>query len=179
MSRPKEASPPVYRWRRHSRRVRGSLPCGTGTASRSSDRIVFRPDRRRLDARDHRHCRGAGALILGGTRSLQKTGDPRSSAGTGVLSATSSAESCAACDCYRNKFGSEALQDALREVLGTLRTGHARAIAADGRRIRGASRNGEGRDETAVIADHESGALFAPLNFRPRLVSRSENTNQT
>ena len=41
----------------------------------------------------------------------------------------------------------------------------ARALAADGKRIRGANRNGNGRHETVALVDHESGAPFALLNF--------------
>ncbi len=39
----------------------------------------------------------------------------------------------------------------------------ARALAADGKRIRGANRNGDGHHETVAL--HESGAPFALLNF--------------
>ncbi len=41
----------------------------------------------------------------------------------------------------------------------------ARALAADGKRIRGANRNGDGHHETVALVGHESGAPFALLNF--------------
>ena len=41
----------------------------------------------------------------------------------------------------------------------------ARALAADGKRIRGANRNGGGHHETVALAGHETGAPFALLNF--------------
>ncbi len=41
----------------------------------------------------------------------------------------------------------------------------ARALAADGKRIRGASRNGEGRHGTVALVDHASGAPFALPDF--------------
>ncbi len=41
----------------------------------------------------------------------------------------------------------------------------ARALAADGKRIRGANRNGEDHHETVALVDHASGAPFALLNF--------------
>ena len=41
----------------------------------------------------------------------------------------------------------------------------ARAFAADGKRVRGANRNGDGHHETVALVDHESGAPFALLNF--------------
>ena len=41
----------------------------------------------------------------------------------------------------------------------------ARALAADGRRVRVANHNGEGHHETVALVDHETGAPFALLNF--------------
>ena len=41
----------------------------------------------------------------------------------------------------------------------------ARALAADGKRIRGANRNGTGHHETVALVDHETGAPFALLNI--------------
>ena len=58
--------------------------------------------------------------------------------------------------------------EALEDVLGRWsrpRLPIARALAADGKRIRGANRNGDGHHETVALVDHESGAPFALLNF--------------
>ncbi len=41
----------------------------------------------------------------------------------------------------------------------------AKALAADGKRIRAANRNGAGHYETVTLADHQTGAPFAMLNF--------------
>ncbi len=41
----------------------------------------------------------------------------------------------------------------------------ARALAADGKRIRGANRNGADHHETVALVDRLSGAPFALLNF--------------
>ena len=41
----------------------------------------------------------------------------------------------------------------------------ARALAADGKRLRGANRHGEAHHETVALVDHASGAPFALLNF--------------
>ena len=41
----------------------------------------------------------------------------------------------------------------------------ARAIAADGKRIRGANRNGDGHHETVTLVDHVTGAPFAILGY--------------
>ncbi len=58
----------------------------------------------------------------------------------------------------------EALEDAVGRHCGP-RLPLARALAADGRRIRGASRNGADHHETAALVDHASGAPFALPNF--------------
>ena len=58
----------------------------------------------------------------------------------------------------------EALEDAVGRY-GKPRILLARALAADGKRIRGANRNGEGHHETVALVDHASGAPFALLNF--------------
>ena len=58
----------------------------------------------------------------------------------------------------------EALEDAVARWCGP-RLPLARALAADGKRIRGANRNGAGHHETAALVDHASGAPFALLNF--------------
>ena len=58
----------------------------------------------------------------------------------------------------------EALEDALGRW-SRPRLPIARALAADGKRIRGANRNGDGHHETVALVDHESGAPFALLNF--------------
>ena len=58
----------------------------------------------------------------------------------------------------------EALEDALGRY-GKPRIHLARALAADGKRIRGANRNGAGHHETVALVDHASGAPFALLNF--------------
>ena len=58
--------------------------------------------------------------------------------------------------------------EALEDVLGRWsrpRLPIARALAADGKRIRGANRNGDGHHETVALVDHHSGAPFALLNF--------------
>ncbi len=58
--------------------------------------------------------------------------------------------------------------EALEDVVGRWsrpRLPLARALAADGKRIRGASRNGDGHHETAALVDHATGAPFALLNF--------------
>ena len=51
------------------------------------------------------------------------------------------------------------------EGLAGARLPLARALAADGKRIRGANRNGEDHHETVALVDHASGAPFALLNF--------------
>ncbi len=58
----------------------------------------------------------------------------------------------------------EALEDALGRWSRS-RLPAARAPAADGRRIRGANRNGEGHHGTVALVDHATGAPFALLNF--------------
>ncbi len=58
----------------------------------------------------------------------------------------------------------EALEDAVGRHCGP-RLPLARALAADVRRIRGASRNGADHHETAALVDHASGAPFALPNF--------------
>ncbi len=53
--------------------------------------------------------------------------------------------------------------DALEDVVGRWsrpRIHLARALAADGRRIRGANRNGDGHHDTVALVDHASGALI-------------------
>ena len=58
--------------------------------------------------------------------------------------------------------------EALEDVVGRWsrpRLPLARALAADGKRIRGANRNGDGHHETVALVDHDSGAPFALLNF--------------
>ena len=58
--------------------------------------------------------------------------------------------------------------EALEDVVGRWsRLPVARALAADGKRIRGANRNGDGHHETVALVDHESGAPFALLVSRP------------
>ena len=58
----------------------------------------------------------------------------------------------------------EALEDVVGRYCGP-RLPLARALAADGKRIRGANRNGEDHHETVALVDHASGAPFALLNF--------------
>ena len=58
----------------------------------------------------------------------------------------------------------EALEDVLGRY-GRRRIHLARALAADGKRIRGANRNGDGHHETVALVDHASGAPLALLNF--------------
>ncbi len=58
--------------------------------------------------------------------------------------------------------------EALEQVAGRCsrpRIQPGRALAADGKRIRGANRNGEDRHETVALVDHASGAPFSLLNF--------------
>ena len=58
--------------------------------------------------------------------------------------------------------------DALEAVLkrfAAARLPLARALAADGKRIRGANRNGAGRHETVALVDHATGAPVASLGF--------------
>ncbi len=58
--------------------------------------------------------------------------------------------------------------DALEAVLNRFaapRLPLARALAADGKRIRGANRNGAGRHETVALVDHATGAPVASLGF--------------
>ena len=58
--------------------------------------------------------------------------------------------------------------EALEDVVGRWsrpRLPLARALAADGKRIRGANRNGDGHHETVALVDHATGAPFALLNF--------------
>ena len=58
--------------------------------------------------------------------------------------------------------------DALEAVLNRFaapRLPLARALAADGKRIRGANRNGDGHHETVALVDHATGAPVAALGF--------------
>ena len=58
----------------------------------------------------------------------------------------------------------EALEDVVNRWSGA-RLHLARALAADGKRIRGANRNGDDHHETVALVDHATGAPFALLNF--------------
>ncbi len=58
----------------------------------------------------------------------------------------------------------EALEDVLRRYSGA-RLPLARALAGDGKRIRGANRNGAGHHETVALVDHATGAPVAQLGF--------------
>ncbi len=58
----------------------------------------------------------------------------------------------------------EALEDVLHRWSHP-RLPLARAIAADGKRIRGANRNGDGHHETVTLVDHVTGAPFAILGY--------------
>ncbi len=58
----------------------------------------------------------------------------------------------------------EALEDVLHRW-SRPRLSLARAIAADGKRIRGANRNGDGHHETVTLVDHVTGAPFAILGY--------------
>ena len=58
--------------------------------------------------------------------------------------------------------------EALEDVVGRWsrpRLPLARALAADGKRIRGANRNGDGHHETVALVDHATGAPYALLNL--------------
>lgn len=61
-------------------------------------------------------------------------------------------------------LGPEALEDVLHRWSHP-RLPLARAIAADGKRIRGANRNGDGHHETVTLVDHVTGAPFAILGY--------------
>ena len=58
----------------------------------------------------------------------------------------------------------EALEAVLRRYSG-IRLPQLRALAGDGKRIRGANRNGSGHHETVALVDHASGAPVALLGF--------------
>lgn len=58
----------------------------------------------------------------------------------------------------------EALEDVLRRFSAP-RLPLARALAGDGKRIRGANRNGDGHHETVALVDHATGAPVALLGF--------------
>lgn len=58
----------------------------------------------------------------------------------------------------------EALEDVLKRFSGA-RLPLARSLAADGKRIRGANRNGDGRHETVALVDHATGAPVSMLGF--------------
>ena len=58
----------------------------------------------------------------------------------------------------------EALEAVLHRYAQT-RIPLARALAGDGKRIRGANRNGDGHHETVTLVDHTSGAPVAMLGF--------------
>ncbi len=77
--------------------------------------------------------------------------------------------------------------EALEDVVGRWsrpRLPLARALAADGKRIRGDSRNGDGHHETVALVDHATGAPFAlptsatkAAGRRPRTTSWSAATS--